>query len=689
VSTTATYFLSQQNLNAVMSNKSKHFYDFGEFRLDPRQRFLLRNGEIVPLKLRAVEMLIVLVEDRERVLSKEELMRLIWPDTIVEESNVTNNIHLIRQAIGTMSDGTEYIKNIPKRGYQFVGRVNEVVVEEPVERRVAIVKQDANAQSPVTVTGEIEEKILVRQIEEGLKSGPTDCPPLPTAHQAAGEQQPQGWQDVKLRLSRRFLSLSFLAIGLVALLSYSLFIRAPKTQTIKSIAVLPFRPLNVEKSDQSLELGMADTLITRMCNLDQVIVRPTSAIQGYIESNKDSITIGQELKVDAVLEGHIQKLDDRIRVTVQLLRVSDGKPIWSEQYDEQWTYVFALQDRIASQIAGKIEPQLVGAKMARLTKHYTGDPEAYRQYLLGRYFWSKRDPEQIKKAIDYFNQAVERDQNYALAYAGLADAYSILSDISLVSPKEFYPKARESALKALAIDDKLAEAHTSLAYVMAVYDWKWTEAETSYKRAIELNPKYATAHQWYGEYLSAMGRNQEAIAETRRALESDPTSRVINSALALALYYTHDYDWAIVQCRETIELDTDYAPVYQYLFQAYYQKGKYEAAFAAFLNWRKRRGESQDELAAWQQVYENAGWKGVYRRQLEKLLQHPNPNSIANSIAVLHALLKEDEQALDWLERAYAERSRGMMQLKVNPRLDNLRSYVRFQDLLRRVGLPQ
>jgi len=298
------------------------------------------------------------------------------------------------------------------------------------------------------------------------------------------------------------------------------------------MAVLPFKPLVASDRDEYLEMGMVDVLITKLSNIRQLKVRSISSVRKYADLQQDPIAAGRELQVEAVLDGSIQRIGDRVRVTVRLLNVQDGISLWADKFDEPFTNIFALQDSISERVAAALPLNLSREEKDRLSRHYTENTEAFQLYLKGRYFWNKRTEEGFRKGIDYFNQAVRDDPNYAMAYTGMSDCYALLSDFGFVSPKEGFPKAKEAATRALAIDEKLAEAHTSLGHVKRDYDWDWPGAEQEFKRAIELNPNELSAHQWYAVYLSALGRHQEAIAEIKRALDLDPLSLPVNAVTA-------------------------------------------------------------------------------------------------------------------------------------------------------------
>jgi tetratricopeptide (TPR) repeat protein len=390
--------------------------------------------------------------------------------------------------------------------------------------------------------------------------------------------------------------------------------------------------------------------------------------------------------VDAVLESSFQRLDEKIRVTVRLLNVSDGAALWAYQCDEYCTDIFAAQDRISERVARALMPELTGEQRERLAKHYTDNFEAYQLYVLGRYFWGKRTEEGAKRGIACFEQAIYKDPNYALAYAGLAECYLVLAGTSFGNPQEFYPKVKAYATKALEIDETLAEPHTTLGSYIIDYEWDWPSAEKEHKRAIELNPGYATAHQRYSILLILMGRTEESFAEMRQALELDPISLIINSGLGLRFYNARRYDQAIEQLQKTLEMDPNFFHARFHLGQVYVQKGMYAEAIAEL---NKAVELSKDHaLAALGYAYATAGQRGEARRVLAELQELSKRRYVSTvDVAVIHAGLGEKDQAFAWLEKAYQERAGKLVFVGIEPKFDSLRSDPRFHDLLRRMRL--
>lgn len=650
-----------------MGRPARRLYEFGPFRLDPAEHVLLRDGEPVALRPKEFAVLVALVENHGHVLTKDELLKGVWPGQLVEEGNLNRQISTLRRALGETSDEPQYVETIPKVGYRFVAPVREI--------------RDQGADLV------IERHTIARIVteEEEVANGGDVFDPLlePKALPASGEKK------INRRRSLALGAIIVLLVGLTLALAYAWSLRKSQERktvaTVRSLAVLPFKPIGAGEEDQYLGLGMADALITKLSNIREINIRPTSAVRKYDAPGQDPVVAGRELHVEAVIEGSVQRVGDRIRVTVQLVSVRDGAPLWAEKFDEQFTDIFAVQDRISEQAARALTPG--SAEKELLTKRYTENSEAHQLYLKGRYFWNKRTVEGLHKGIGYFSEAVDKDPSYALAYVGLADSYSLLSDYGGLPPKQTYPQAKEAAERALELDERLAEAHAALAFIKAAYDWDWPGAESEYRRAIELNPNYETAHQWYAEYLSGQGRHEEAVAEIRRAKEINPVSLIINAVEAWVLYHARQYDQAIAQAQKVVEMDPHFAEVYEYLKRCYDQKGMYKEAIAARQMRRRLEGLDAEETPALREAAEATSARVYWRKRLEQDAEESKREPSAPfDMAEIYAQLGEKDQAFAWLERAYEERSFLMMYLKVAPKLDPLRSDRRYADLLRRVG---
>lgn len=652
-----------------MSRPSKHSYGFGPFCLDPAEHVLLRDGEPVPLRPKEFAVLLALVENHGHVLTKDELMEGVWADRSVEEGNLSRQVSNLRKKLGDTAAEPQYVDTVEAVGYRFIAPVREIL-----NRGADLV---------------IERHTVARIVQEEEAA---DDLVQPEPARAPSALLKGGERGANRKLLLALGAVGLLLAGLTLALTLPRGPRGPQptkaAAAVSSLAVLPFKPIGAGEEDEYLGLGMADALITRLSNIRQVSVRPTSAVRKYGGREQDPVAAGRELRVGAVVDGSVQRVGEQVRVTVQLVSVRDGAPLWAGTFDERFTDIFAVQDQISEQVARALTLSLSSAERELLTKHYTEDSEAYRLYLKGRFFWNKRTVEGLKKGISYFDEAVDKDPSYALAYVGLADSYSLLSDYGGLPPKEAYPRAKRAALRAVELDERLAEAHATLAYIKTGYDWDWPGAEEGFRRAIELNPNYETAHQWYAEYLSGMGRHQEAIAEIRRAREINPLSLIINAVEVSVLCIAREYDQGISQGQKALEMDPHFAEVYEYLKRCYDGKGMYKEAIAARQMRRKLAGLDAEETAALREAAA-ATSAGVYwRKRLEQEAEESKQElGVAFEMAEILAQLGEKDQAFAWLERAYEERSFMMLYLKVAPNLDPLRTDPRYANLLRRVGL--
>jgi TolB-like protein/Tfp pilus assembly protein PilF len=491
------------------------------------------------------------------------------------------------------------------------------------------------------------------------------------------------------RLIRLSVVLVLILSGIGVYGAYSLWRRQPSApasvQEVRSIAVLPFGAIGTD-AEEYLCLGLADALITKLSNIRNVVVRPTNAVLKYAGQRPTLTTAGRDLKVDALLDGRVQRFGDRIRVTVQLVRTSDGSVLWGDAFEEQFTNIFALQDSISERVAHSLVSNLSNREREQLARRYTEKPEAYQLYLKGRYSWNRRTGVGFRKAIEYFEQAIELDPNFAAAYAGIADCYSSLGWFMILPPNEAYPKAKIAALRALEMDKELSEAHASLAWVALNYDWNFAEAEQAFKRAIELEPNYATAHQWHAFNLMAMGRFDEAVAESKRANEIDPSSLSINVAVGTALYFSRQYAAAAEQFRKSIELDPVHTGPRIWLSRTYAQRNEFDLAIAEAQK-ALSLDDSGDNRAWLAYCYAVAGRRSETRRELAKLTRSTEPTSVTPYfLAAVHAGLGENAEAVRWLEKAYEQRSDWMPYLRADSTFDGLREDRRFTALLTRIG---
>jgi TolB-like protein/Tfp pilus assembly protein PilF len=458
-------------------------------------------------------------------------------------------------------------------------------------------------------------------------------------------------------------------------------------EAVRSLAVLPFKLLGGDLDDEYLGLGIADALITKLSNIRRITVRPTSAVLNFTGLTQDAASSGRQLQVDAVLEGSIQRINERIRVTVQLVGVEEGAPLWGERFDEKFTHIFEVEDRVSEQVVTALTSKLSGEESRLLLKRYTEDSEAYRSYLQGRYFWNKRTPEGLSKAVEFFREAIGRDPDYALAYAGLADCYNISGFWMYLPPKEAFPQARAAAAEAIKLDDTLAEAHVSFAWAVLHYEWDRATAEKEYRLAIELNPGYVTAHQWYALFLMQAARFDEASRELKRAHEIDPLSLAVSFNIGLLLVFAGRYDEAIEQLKRTIELEPNYFIARNFLALSYSYKSMFEECIAEYqrcVNLLRASGN----VAALGVGYAITGQHAEARAllgELEDRVSHPYSSPV--SLAQIYLKLGETDRAFECLERGFQERDPWSLWNKVNPVFESVRTDPRFQELLSRIGL--
>jgi adenylate cyclase len=481
-----------------------------------------------------------------------------------------------------------------------------------------------------------------------------------------------------------------ISVGIFFLGRYTSSKQSAKTPE-QSIAVLPFENASNEPNTEYLSEGISEALINSLSELQQlrVIARPTAF--RYKQKDVDPRQVGRELGVAAVLTGKVRQMQDALNVQVDLVDAVTGAEIWGAGYDRKIADLVAVKQAIAQEVAAKLKLKLSSEEQRRLVKRDSTNAEAYQFYLRGRYFWNKRTSDGIKQAIEHFQQSVERDPNFALGYVGLADSYIALTFYNFAAPHETMPKAKESAIKALALDNTLAEAHASLAHVLMNYDWNWSEAEKEFKRSIELKPDYATAHEWYAiHYLTATGRLEEALQEMKKALELEPASLVMNTFMGVTLYYAARYDEAIDQCRRTIRMDPNFAVAHWHLGLAYEQKQVLDAATEEFKEAISLSGDSPLMRAALGRAYAESQKKDEVSEILNELNELAKRQYVsAYELATIYVALGNNEQAFQLLAKAYAEHSFHLVNLNVSPQFKPVRSDPRFQDLVQRLGLSK
>jgi DNA-binding winged helix-turn-helix (wHTH) protein/TolB-like protein/Tfp pilus assembly protein PilF len=663
----------------LLSNKT--YFRFGAFRLYPGEHQFLRDDAAIPLAPKAFDVLVYLVSHSGSLVRREDLMQAVWPDSFVEETNLNVNISLLRKTLGTLSDGQPLIETVPRKGYRFNGTVTE-------EEDSGSLARAAVAQREVQLSPEVGAAALAAALAAAATAAVHDSVPVPIAPSVP---VPATETPRRSLPGMAILSLVLLALGLAIILTVS-HLRSRATTvsaSTRSIAVLPFHGLSPNPGDEYLGLGMTDALITRLSDLHKIIVRPVGTVKKYATAD-DPIAAGKELAVDSVLDGSIQHSGDRTRVTVRLLRVSDGEELWGSEFDEKLTDMFAIEDSISRKVAGALALNLSGEEQKRLARPFTASNDAYQLYMKGRFFWNKRSVEGVKKSLEYFQQAIDADPGYAVAYAGLADAYITAGSYgySIMPPREAMPKAEVAVQKALSIDNSLAEAHSSLAYIKFTYDWDWGGAEREFQQAIALNPLYDTAHHWYSHELMALGRQDEAMAQSRRALEISPSDTVMNEHMAWTWLMMRNYDQAIQAAHKATEMDPNFVLAHRVTALAYMYEGSNQKAIEEF---RKAVELTHGDPVARAYLARGYALAGQHEQaqeimaELEKLAttQYIPPTEVAAD----YAALGNSEKALQWLNRSYDERASALPYIKVDRAYDPLRADPKFADLAHRLNL--
>jgi DNA-binding winged helix-turn-helix (wHTH) protein/TolB-like protein len=650
-----------------MTQTSKRIYEFGSFRLDAVKRLLWREDEPVPLTSKSFETLLALIERPGEILDKDELLTRIWPDTVVEEKNLTINISALRKALGENPREHRYIVTVPGRGYRFVADVQETCDAEIAQVMVQ--------QSKMSVVVEEEEDDgetgrLGDRATESVAAGARSF--LPVA------------SSPRRRVARSFFTAIVLLAVLLAGATYWWKTKPPVSEqpgAIKTLAVLPFKALNPQGSEDYLGVGMADVMITRLSNLSQIIVRPTSSVLPF--SGTDSLQAGQTLKVDSVLDGSIQQDGNRVRVTVRLLRTSDGQPLWAFQCDEQCADIFALEDTVSTRVVEALALKMTSDERKRMTQRYTENAAAYQAYLRGRYHTLQYTPDGNKQAVAELNEALRLDPAYALAWAGLADAYTAASDW-LLPPREALSKARAAAEKALALDDTLAEGHAALGHVF-VHQFN-PAAEREFQRAMELNPNSVAAMFFYFEYFFARDADK-GVAVLRRVQQLDPLSQTAGSFIASTYLMARRTDEALMEARKALELDPNDPLSREILAMVYGAKGNHAEAIAELEKVKQQLPTSMVGGGLGME-YALAGRRADALRTLAELKRMATEQYVSPfDVALVYTGLGDRDQAFAWLEKAREDQSEWMGWINSDARLDSLHSDPRFAELRRRVGL--
>jgi len=624
-------------------------YQFEGFQLDVARYELRRNGHVLKLEKIPMELLILLVSRKGELVSREEIIAKLWgPGVFIEtEHSINTAIRKIRQTLGDDPERSRFVQTVVGKGYRFVGPINVVDL--------------APAADP-------------------------SLPPVSVVEEKARRNRLNTIPRWALRASLAALIL----LGVVAVaVKYFDWGRWLPRPPVHSIAVLPLKNLSGNPADEYFADGMTDELITNLAKISALRVSSYTSVSKYKTTSKSLPQIAQELQVDGIIEGSVVRSGDQVRITAQLIYAPRDQHLWAEEYQRYLRDVLYLQREVARDVARQVRVTLTPNERQRLATAGAVDPAAYESYLRGRSFWNQRSEASLLRAVDEFNKAIEVDAGYAPAYSGLADCYTTLGYLSYLDPLDAFPRARDAATKALELDSSLAEAHTSLAYYNLYHAWNWIEAENEFKKAIELNPNYATAHDWYSYYLMAMGRFDEAWKEVNRAHELDPLSVTISTDIGFNYFYRRNYDEAINQLGATLSLSPKFPLAHLWLGRAYQQKKMYSEAIDEF-------NKTDAALPGW--VVTIAGMGNAYgewghKAEAEQVLVRLNEMARAKyvtpyGIALVYAGLGDKNEAFVWLNKAIEGRSHWLVWLNRDPRWDRLRSDSRFNELKKRVALP-
>jgi TolB-like protein/DNA-binding winged helix-turn-helix (wHTH) protein/tetratricopeptide (TPR) repeat protein len=629
---------------------------FGDFEFDSRARQLRKHGHTIRLHGQPIEILGLLLERPAEVVLREELRAKLWPeDTFVDfEHSLNAAVNKLREVLDDDANNPRFIETVPRRGYRFISAVKQ---PDSQDLKLAVPEMPASLESPVVI---VESPIPSRRRRRSV-----------------------------------FVTALVLVVVVAILFGFDLggvrhrLVGGPSVPRIQSIAVLPLENLSKDPEQEYFADGMTDQLITNLAQVSALKVVSRTSAMHYKGTKKSLSEIARELHVDAVVEGTVMHAGDRVRISAQLIDASTDHHLWAASYDRDLRDVLSMQDEVTRAIVGQVRVKLTAQEQARLANTHPINPDAFQLYLKGRYYWYKLNPEALQKATAYFQQALEKDPAYAPAYAGLADSYNALAFFSVFPPREVMPKAKAAAMKALELDDNLAEAHVSLGWSSFTYDLDWPAAGKHLQRAVVLKPAYPLAHSYYSLYLGALGRSEEGLTEAKRALDLDPVSPAILNYVAVQLYLARRFDEAIEQCRKALELDPSFAPAHGTLGHVYAAKGMYREALTEYEKFAALSGGSPGSTALVGYAHARLGQRSYALRVLDQLRAAAKQRYVpALSFAIVYVGLGEKEQAFLWLEKAYDERTNSLAYLKVAATWDPLRSDPRFADLVRRIGLP-
>ena len=622
-------------------------YSFEDFEIDAERNILRRliDGSPVALTNKAFQVLLQLVENRGEIVTKGQLMERVWSNSFVEEANLTQTVSLLRKALGEIPSEHRYIVTESGRGYRFVAPVNE---------------RNGNSVAADSLPGSKRSKGLF----------------------GAGSSR-----TVYLLCGISLLILAAFSVAYLINTSSASVADGSTPMTVKSIAVLPFKDLEPADENALLGTGMAEAVIAKLSHIKSIVVRQAGKPTRPSDPTPEAVSIGKQINVDAVLEGTVQKGAERIRVSVRLFRVSDGSLVWAESFDEREADIFALQDAISDRLARSLSLQLTTDELAKLGHRPTENIEAYHLYNKGRLFWNRRSSDDLRKSIGYYKEAIAKDPNYALAYAGIAESYVLLQKFSSSGETNVFVEARKAAEKALSLDPNLAEAHAALALYNEQYEWNWDEAEAGFKKAIASNPNYATAHQWYAEFLAFRGRTDESIAASNTAFELDPLSLSTNTARAFPYLAERRYRDVIEVLRPALELDADFPQAQYYLARSYEGLGRYDDAIIAYEKAISSSGGNSFLSSAMLHSLVKKGDNVRAERTFNQMTQTEITAPLSKyALARGLAALGRREKALAALDEAFVSRDPLLVVMRIDPNFDEIREDPRFQAILKGVG---
>lgn len=635
---------------------SQQIFEFGPYRVDGKQRVVWRDGKPLPIHGKPVDALLVLLQHHGRLVEKSELLHEVWNDAFVEDGNIAVAISMLRKALRDDDGQHQYIQTVPRRGYMFVAEVRTCEhndLSPPQNGHISSLPDDQQSEPragiPVSKPGAVG--------------------------RWARAPRPMLWIGAAL------------LIVLTTGLAVHLRLVSAARPALHSVAVLPFRVLNPAEQPP-LGLMITDAVITELARDGAIDVRPTSAVYKYVDQPPDPITAGREQKVDAILAGNLEFVGDHLRVHVQLVRTADASLIWADRFEQPAPQRALPDDEIADSIVEAVAPQFGSRKRSHPSAHQPSGPKAYQLYMQGRYFWNKRTEDGLRRSIQYFQQATLEDQQYAAAYAGLADAYALLASYGVEAASQAYPNAKAAALRALQLDPSLAEAYTSLGMISFYYEWNWAEADRQFRHSITLNPNYPLAHTWFALDLAATGRCPEAISEIQRAHDLDPLSLSVNSEVGRIFYWCHQPDRAVDSLRAALDLDPHFARAHTKLGMAYAAQRNFSAAIREFETARQLSGPDPylDGLKAY--ALGASGHTTAAQHNLADLIRRSRTEFVpAFSIALACIGVGDRDRAFEWLSRAYDDRSTYLVYANGDPLLDGLRTDKRFSDLLHRMSL--